>query len=142
MKNIIDALSQEARSKLDEFLGCNVGIIRSVPVPAIQKFVVCNIGVYSADTKFPTETVGVSLKTYQELQPTPEISYVVLVNGSTSDGGNLKGILKKYGTDGFLYKPFNETKYHNKNFIKYDYHDKLVKLIQPYSFLKGGGRKL
>lgn len=144
MKHFLDYLSPEANAALSEYSDCNVGVIlktKQLPLH-VRQFCVYDIGVYEKNTKFPDVVGGTSLQEYQKQQPKPTIQYAVLIHGACSDSGILKGLLKQYGDCGYLYKPFNQTEFQNNNFIKYDYSNKLVKLVEPYSFLKGGGRKL
>jgi hypothetical protein len=146
MNNILNKLSPEAQYVLSGYSSCNIGILKYVQqltAPSrIYDFLTFSICVYDKNAKFPTLRRGVGVTEYLSARPKSEDTYLVLVSGSGGDdAGELKGLLKKYGKDGFLYKPFNETTFQDNSTIKYDYTNKIVKLVEPYSFLKGGGRK-
>ncbi len=145
MLNIIDQLSPEAKTVLDDYSTCNVGVFAKTELDLpthVRERHFFTISVYPSGTTFPEVSDGSSLKKYQESQPISLRDYFVLIRGESDDSGTLLGILKKYGTDGFLYKPFDQTRYRDTTTIKYDYSDRIVKLIEPYSFLKGGGNYL
>ena len=143
MKNVIDALSYEAKLELEKLSVCNVGIVSGVLPPHVKNLCAYTIALYDKGTEFPPVVTGGSVNNYDDTQPLPVFKYAVLVNGSISDAGTLKGHLKKYQDgSGYLYKPFDSTVFHDNDFIKYDCSKYVVKLVTPYSFLKGGGRKI
>lgn len=145
MKNIIAYLSPEAKKILDSYKNCNVGIFdhaRGVlPADVIHHkfFTIC---LFDKSTVFDdSSNSGKSVRSYKENQPKPFKVFTVLIRGSDDDSGYLLGVLKKFSVDGFLYKPFDSEKYQEFGTVKYNYTNIVVKLVEPYSFLKGGGRK-
>lgn len=143
MKTIIDHLSDNAKNILNEYRHCNIGIIRnanSLPTH-VTKLRVFSLCLYEKNTVFEeSSNAGKSIVEYQSKQPLPVKSFTVLVYASTQDSGHLLGILKKFSTEEFLYKPSDSENFEYFGCIEYDYKKFVVKLIKSYSFLKGGGR--
>lgn len=143
MYNLIDCLSPEAKTIFYDYGNCNVGILCGKLPPDASLFRVFDISVYEKKTTFTEVVGGISTENYKKLQPVPVKSFSVLVNGTTDDSGCLLGLLNKHKTNGgYYYKKFDQLEFVDKCIIKYDYSKFTVKLVEPYSFLKGGGRKI
>lgn len=143
MKNIINYLSPEAKSRLFEYKHCNVGFfINSNFVPKeIIKNRVYTVCLYPKNTVFDqSSNAGKSITEYQKNQPLPVKSFTVVVRDSSFDSGYLFGVLKKHSTQGFLYKPFDSENFKDFGCVRCDYANTVAKLLEPYSFRKGGGR--
>ena len=144
MKTVINHLSPEAKKLLNKYKYCNVGItghINSLPAD-VFRYRIYSICLYEKNTVFDqSPNRGISVVEYQKKQPTPIAGFGVFVRDSSFDSGYLFGVLKKHSTQGFLYKPFDSENFKDFGCIEYDYTNIVVKLVEPYSFLKGGGRK-
>lgn len=143
MKSIIDYLSNEAKNILNKYKHCNVGIIENVnSLPTdVTKHRVFSICLYEKNTVFDqSSNAGKSIVEYQSKKPLTVKSFTVLAYASTQDSGHLLGILKKFSTEEFLYKRSGSENFKYFGCSTCDYTKCMVKLIEPYSFLKGGGR--
>ena len=130
MKTIIDYLSPEAKELLKKYSNRNVGVI------CVSKENLPSL--FSESSKYGRYFIR------EYMNDSLLKTYLFIINGDTSDSGNLLGFLRaastKYSTDSFIYKNYDQIEFiefknkETNNSTQYDYTKAVVKLSTIRSF--------
>ena len=139
MNNLLKQLSPAAQTYLDGYKNCNIAIVNAnVKIPEfLKKHLICSIGIFDKNDIFLDIVPGSSLIKANQDQPVPKSLFYVFSYHNYSLFGEIRKV-----TNDFLLKRFDSDEFQFFGKVKYSFNGLVVKLLEPYSFKHGGGRKL